>query len=466
MIGSTPSGPFRFQETKELAAGASMPVEKDATAGGAGGWFGWRSMLTAAGVPLYVSPSMRNPFQQLPVLVRKREPLVLSNPFVRLAFDANIGSLVSLRNLKTGREMLAGQEPGPLFRLHTVNYQRNPMFFREDDVLTLAPSLRTFRSARINKHGETEVLTVVHQFTQGITVTVTVSLKADDPVSRWEIAVDNKLPRRPRDAAIVHRVTFPLLGGVKAADADAEQVMALPDCAGRLVREPGKNLAEPVQLEIPGWTSMSWMDLSGPTGGVYVAGHDVRPAVQTILEAKGEAGGKVGLSITRWSVLWPGHSWKPQACSVGLHDSDWHWSADRYREWFYATVTPRATPAWVLAEDGWIMEGMNDRYTCQNLARTLTMGQNNGINYIQSWQAPGHFNIPDIYGWYLANVYGGSEQDFKDAIENVHRRGGHVGFYLNIGDMEANMGALDASTPIHTETAEGGHRHACRRRIR
>jgi len=35
-----------------------------------------------------------------------------------------------------------------------------------------------------------------------------------------------------------------------------------------------------------------------------------------------------------------------------------------------------------------MFEGMNDRFTCQNLDRTLTVAQNNGINYIQSCRRP------------------------------------------------------------------------------
>jgi hypothetical protein len=185
------------------------------------------------------------------------------------------------------------------------------------------------------------------------------------------------------------------------------------------------------------------MDLSGPFGGVYLAAHDVRPVVQTILEARGEPGGKVGLSITRWSLLWPGQTWQPQACSVGLHNDDWHWSADRYREWFYATVQPRPTPPWVLDEEGWIMDGGGrNRSTVQNIPRTLAMAQNMGLNYVQSWQHHGHFNFTETLGWYLPNVYGGTEQEFKKALQEVHRRGGRIGFYFDIGDMETRLGEL------------------------
>ncbi|MDD5704332.1 MAG: sugar-binding protein [Kiritimatiellae bacterium] len=462
MTGTAGAEPFRFERTRELPPGAALDVVQTAAVTAPGAWVAWRSLLATGDTILYASPALRCPLLRLPVLGRAQEPLVLSNPFVRLVFDANTGQLLSLRHLATGHELLAGP-PGPLFRLDTVNFQRHPLHFREDDVVALTPDLTTFRSAGVEPefgaHGDADagkqkskiknqesadaqVLTVVHQFEQGVTVTATVRLDADDPIAKWDIAVTNALPRRPRDGVIVHRVSYPMLAGLKAADADADQAAVLPLSAGRLVREPARNLVEAQDMGVPGWTSMSWMDLSGPQAGLYLASHDVRPVVQTILKAKGETGGRVSFSVTRWSVLWPGHAWTPRACSVGLHEGDWHWSADRYREWYYATVKPRPTPAWILAEDGWMFEGMNDRNTCQDLARTLTTARNKGINYIQSWQAPGHFNIPDIYGWYLANVYGGGERDFMAAIRDVHRRGGRVGFYLNIGDMEARMGTI------------------------
>ncbi|MDD5705507.1 MAG: hypothetical protein PHR35_06245 [Kiritimatiellae bacterium] len=452
LAGTVGGEPFRFEQALEVPRNASRTIERETVVESEDGWAGWRSMLAAGATTLYRSPAMRSPILRLPVLDRKREPTVLSNELIRLVFDANSGALVSLSNLVTGQEMLAGLESSPLFRLDTVNYAKNPLFFREDDVRVLKPGLRTFRSARVRAEtgGTAQVLTQVHQFEEGVTVTATIRVTAGDPVSKWDIAVSNSLPRRPRDAVIVHRVTFPNLGGLKAAETDADQAAALPYNAGRLVREPGRNLAESPRMAIPGWTSMSWMDLSGPTGGLYLASHDVRPVAQTILTARSESEGKVEFSITRWSVLWPGKTWRPQACSVGLHAGDWHWSADRYRDWYYAAVTPRATPAWLSAEDGWIFDGMEDRFTCQDLARRLTMGRNQGIGYIQSWQAPGQYNQGGILGWFLANVYGGKEKDFREAIGGIHRRGGRVGFYMNMGDMEANMGAI-MNQPRYTQ---------------
>jgi hypothetical protein len=261
MRGTAGGEAFRLEKDAVVPPGGSTPVALESAMGAPGGLIGWRSLLLVDDLPLYVSPPVRAPFLRLPVLGRPAEPLVLSNQRLRLVFDANTGALVSLRNLQTGREMLAGPEPRPLFRLDTVNYRKNPMFFREDEVLTLTPSLQTFRMARADTQGPTQVLTVVHQFDEGVTVTATVSLGAKEAISHWGISVANVLPRRPRDGAIIHRVTYPLLGGLKAAEADTDQAVALPDVAGRLVREPGRNLATSVQLEIPGWTSMSWAHL-------------------------------------------------------------------------------------------------------------------------------------------------------------------------------------------------------------
>ncbi|MCC6579031.1 MAG: hypothetical protein IT440_01215 [Phycisphaeraceae bacterium] len=408
-----------------------------------GSQVGWRSAMLVDGQARYVSWPVQAPMLSLPVLDRPREPLVLANAKVRLVFDANTGALVSLHQLQAGRELLASQSPVPLFRLDAVNFQKTPMFFRETDVLTLTPSLRTFRSAKVTKESDKQILTVLHQFDEGVKVTTTISLGASDQTSQWGINVENALPRRPRDGVIVHRVAYPLLSGLKAADSDADQALALPDCIGRLVREPAGKLKDPVKLDVPGWASMSWMDLSGPTGGIYLASHDLRPAISTLLEAQGQSTGHIDLTITRWSVLWPGNTWQPQPCSVGLHTGDWHWSADQYRAWYEAAVTPRPTPAWVLAEDGWVMDGGGrNRSTFQNIDRTLTMARVKGFNYVQSWQHHGDFNFTEVIGYYLPNLYGGTEQQFIDAIHNVHQQGGRIGFYFDIGDMELRLGQL------------------------
>ena len=256
--------------------------------------------------------------------------------------------------------------------------------------------------------------------------------------------VENRLPLRPREAIIVHRVAFPQLGGLRAADEDAGQALAWPKEAGFLFHEPARKTAKPKTIESPGGASMSWVDLSGPRGGLYLASHDVRPVVPTVFEASGDREHhEMSLTVRRWSLLWPQQDWEPEPCSVGIHDRDWHWSADRYREWFYGNCPVRPTPQWVRDEDGWIMDGGGpNRATFADIANSLTIAENLGFNYIQSWQHWMATGSDHILGAQMPNVYGGTEEEFKRALANVHRRGGRIGFYFDGWDMETRLGAI------------------------
>ena len=105
--------------------------------------------------------------------------------------------------------------------------QKHPYFFAEDDVIALEASNDTARQCTVKKRKDgTQVLTATHAFKEGVTVIATVALPAEGAISTWAIRVENRLPIRPREAVIVHRVAFPQLGGLRAADDDNAQALA------------------------------------------------------------------------------------------------------------------------------------------------------------------------------------------------------------------------------------------------
>ena len=436
---------LRFEEDVRIDAGKDKVIERTGPGCGPKGRVGWRSALWADGQLLYLSPGRTARFLALAPLVEAGEPLTLDNGKVRLGFDSYNGAAVSLRNLQTGLELMPRGRAQPLFSLDVVSFQKHPYFFAEDDVIALAASNDTARGCTVEKRKDgTQVLTVTHAFEEGVTVIATVELPADSAVSTWTIRVANRLPIRPREAVVVHRVAFPQLGGLRAAKDDKAQALAWPQYAGFLFAEPARKTSKPKKVESPGVASMSWVDLSGPKGGLYLAGHDVRPVVPTIFEATGDRkNAEVSLTVRRWSLLWPQKDWAPQPCSIGIHAGDWHWSADRYREWFYGNCPVRPTPQWVRDEDAWLMDGGGpNRATVADIATHLTVAQNMGINYIQSWQHWMATGTDHILGAQMPNVYGGTEDEFKKALADLHARGGRIGFYFDGHDMETRLGGI------------------------
>ena len=445
IAGNAGGKAFRFEEIAVLQGKEKKLIEKAGGLSGLKGNAGWRSALWAGGELLYLSPARTSNFLDFPPLTGAREPITLENGKISLGFDAHSGAVVSMRNLETGLELIPRNEPQPLFSLDTVSYQKCPVFFRETDVVPMESSNNSARGCRIEKRRDgTQVFTALHEFSQGLKATVTVELPPSGEISRWSIRIENRLPLRPRDAVVVHRVAFPQMGGLRAAEEDSLQFLAWPQDAGLLVSEPARKASTLRKLESPGGASMSWTDLSGPRGGLYLAGHDVEPVVPAIFEAAGDGkNSEVALTVRRWSLLWPGKDWQPAPFSVGVHKSDWHWSADRYREWFYKSAPVRKTPQWVLDEDGWIMDGGGpNRATFADIPNLLTRAQNMGINYIQSWQHHMSAGGEEVYAMQMPNVYGGSEKEFISTLNSLHKRGGRIGFYFNAGDFDARSGGI------------------------
>jgi len=443
--GSGGGRSFRVDRKLEIAPGGERMVAETSEAGGAKGAVGWRTALWAGGELLYLSPPRLAGFHELPPLLEARAPVVLKNGKVALSFDAFTGAPVSLKNVATGLELRPRAAAQPLFALDAVSFQKHPLFFREDDVISLEASPDSARRCRKQTRPDgVQVLETRHEFKEGVAVAVTIELAPDSEVSAWRIRVENRLPRRPREGLVVHRVAFPILDGLRAAEADREQALAWPKQAGWLVREPARKASALRKIENPGGASMSWVDLSGPKGGLYLAGHDVEPVCPTIFEAEGDAkSGEVGLTIRRWSLLWPQDDWAPAACSVGVHAGDWHWSAERYREWFSANCRVRPTPQWVRDEDAWIMDGGGaNRATFADIATTLSMGENMGCSYVQSWQHHMSTEHGEMFSAQMPNVYGGTEKQFIAALRALRKRGGRIGFYFNGTDVEMRAGAL------------------------
>ena len=444
--GNAGGSALRFEEDVKIDPGKNKVIEKTGPGCGPRGRVGWRSALWADGQLLYLSPGRTASFLALAPLVEASEPLTLENGKVRLRFDSYNGALVSLKNLQTGLELMPRGPAQPLFSLDVVSFQKHPYFFAEDNVIALEASNDTARACTVKKRKDgTQVLTATHAFKEGVKVIATVAVPVDSAISKWTIRVENRLPIRPREAVIVHRVAFPQLGGLRAAKDDKAQALAWPKEAGFLFTEPARKTAKKTKkVESPGGASMSWVDLSGPEGGLYLAGHDVEPVVPTTFEATGDGkNAEVSLTVRRWSLLWPQRDWQPQPCSVGIHPGDWHWSADQYREWFYANCPVRPTPQWVRDEDAWLMDGGGpNRATVADIATHLTVAQNMGVNYIQSWQHWMATDTDHILGAQMPNVYGGTEEEFKKALADLHARGGRIGFYFDGHDMETRLGGI------------------------
>ena len=363
--------------------------------------------------------------------VRKYDPqvLTLENEVVQLSFDAGTGGLAALRNKATGQACRPQERVSPVFSLKTMDYERHSRFFTADDWRVLQPSDATRRHCGIEREGDVQRLVVEHSFPPSIVVRYTVSLRPGSPISEWRVTVSNRAPKFPSEALLVHQVAFPILDGLCLGEDPSQMGLALPRHQGQYYRDPLKTAPSPNTLHYLGNASMSWMDLHDPAGGIYLASYDTSLPQTELATQTSPDRRSMSLAIRRWTFLWPDETWESGPCVVGLHRGDWHWGADQYRAYFRRSFKRVPVPEWVRQTDGWLGLG-GAIYTFRELPKLFEAAQYVGLNYLQLWSEM--TGGDETYHVYLyPNPFMGTVADLKAALTEIHRRGGHVGFYHN-----------------------------------
>ena len=227
-------------------------------------------------------------------------------------------------------------------------------------------------------------------------------------------------------------MNFPVLDGLAIGKDETKNFLAIPRVMGQLIPNPasggGNQFADEPEKLYPGNASMSWMDLYGEGGGLYIGSHDPQlPA--TALMSKGRPDTKsVSLGIGKWSLLWPSETYEPGPVVVGVHKGDWHWGADRYREyWRKNFAGKRKTPRWLEDADAWTGFG-GPSYKFTDLPRLLDGAKPLGVKYLQFWSEM-MFGDADYHIVMWPNPAMGTPEQLRESIAQVHRQGGRVGFY-------------------------------------
>lgn len=299
-----------------------------------------------------------------------------------------------------------------------------------------------------------------------IAAEIIIELKKDDCRSYWKLKLTNDTGLEVDDVA------FPSLDGVWLGESWKDDRLVYPHFAGCYVDNPTEQLAsEPEiihwkwqeyvytyhlgqvtgvrdergayvrRLNYSGEASMLWMDLykPGERQGFYITcRHDGTAMKSLRMESFGKSDPGVGLAIIHRPAIQEG-CWESEECVLALHSGDWHWAADDYREWFSSLNRPNYgyhRPEWFLKSPGLMAhydfqyQGGGIIHTFKDIPQLLTEAEKMGFNHLllSGWNEDGFdFGFPH----YQPNHKLGTEQELKDAVAEVKRRGGHVSFYIN-----------------------------------
>ena len=398
------------------------------------------------------------------------ERLMLENEYLRLSFDPSQGGLMGVVNKKTGSEYLARPAGGPPFVLDTVSasqsYYIKDYSLKEIYGLSLADpdsipaypgDIRRLRaecrllSSDIAAVADGVRLTCTYEVPPSLTVITTVTVRNGSPVTTWKIRVRNDPAVRPREDIRLFRVAFPVLEHLALGGSHADDFLARPLVQGQLIPAPASypfftqtNWAKRDNvLTYIGWASMPWQDLYDSKGGLFLASYD--PAFRQIdLETVPDAGrASISMDIRTLVDLWPGRSWVSQEFAVAVHEGDWHWAADTYREASRAVLAPAARPEWVREADGWFgTGGANYRY--EDLPAMYEQAKWLGLTYLQVWsemlEPVDEKGVrKTYYPFFLPDPARGGEKALRDAVAKIRADGGHIGFYSNAWTFDAAL---------------------------
>lgn len=397
------------------------------------------------------------------------ENLVLENAFLKLEFNAATGALASMVNKKSGSEYIQKASEYPPFVLDVTS--ANQSYFIKDyslsefgglsladpDSIGLVPGdIQRIRTGSITAMEITstysgKTLTCTYSIPPSISVITTVTIQDDSPVTTWKIRVRNDPAVKPNEDLRVFRVAFPVLEGLALGKNHADDFLARPFVQGQLIPDPANySFVSPANwakrdnvLTYIGWATMPWQDLYDSGGGLYLASYD--PTFQQIdLETvPDKKQGSITMDIRTLAYLMPGKSWISQDFAVGVHDGDWHWAADTYREASRFILSPAPKPEWVRKADGWFGSG-GPNYKFEDLPAMYEQAKWLGINYIQVWSEMIEPKDPEgnrkgYYCFFLPDPGKGGEQALREAVAKIRSDGGHVGFYSNAWTFDASL---------------------------
>ena len=431
-----------------------------------------------------------------------RPPVVLENELLRIAVDARNGAILGITNRKTNTEYMAnrrGAKPPFILDTYSANqavYIRDPMERQSGGFSLYNPAapangpadLAHVRDAveggvRVAKEQTAELsrITSVHTMAGGIVVTCTITLRKNSPLTEWQIQVANRGGETPVNDRRVYRVAFPVLEGLRIGSRHEANALARPYGQGELIPDPASYAftrpkgATPINvLTYIGWASMPWQDLyatqgdspifaaATPTpakqalpaakigtvprarGGLYLASYDTSFQQLDVESWPDRGAGTMTLDMRTLAFLEPGQSWTSHTFEVGVHEGDWHWAADRYRQWATAHHRPYDGPEWVRKEcDGWLGTG-GPTQSYGDYVRMLDDARWLGLNYLQIWSEMIENVGPNkarksYYCFLWPDPDRGGEAELTRAVRAVRAAGGHIGFYHNIWTWDSEM---------------------------
>ncbi len=386
------------------------------------------------------------------VMINGKECLVLKNAQSSLVLDAKRFTLVEM--IDRAQNLNYVVEPGG--SLFSISFLSRPKEFYQTDRAYSIDGRDAEKCWYENTvTGQTRQLKLhydgcpVGENGRTADVTVTVSIRPDDPVFRWSLALKNQ------SGFTLDEVRFPTLRGLgsKLPGSDLTDYVAVPYDSGRKVLHPRSSLVcNDGWTNYPGYavTIQMLMYCDGQNrGGFYLAAEDIQGYRKCFFNEPMAS----GRSFVTYVLHYPdgasdatGNWTLPYSVAAGPLAGDHYDAAKLYRKWMISTnhwlpLSKRTDiPQWYLDLSVWVQG-----FARWDLTPPETMDQF-ADNLIKFRQRLGEDIIAHWYMWWHGKImdknypdYLPSQPGFKEAIAKVQKAGIYVMPYVNINRYETTV---------------------------
>ena len=388
----------------------------------------------------------------LQFVLRKKNvpPVLLKNQNAEIAFDRATGAISGIKNQVSGKNYMLPNIQSPLFELTLVSGTEQKLPFREAKLVKITPVSE-------------QILTMEHALLNGKIRVFSKFLLQDNGLLRYSMGITNN------SGLMISGVRYPLLKSLRIGDNEKDDFLMQPVCTGSIVQHPAqflvpRQLYNYKKLLYPGCASMCWTALYDKSGGLYLAVEDNRFRVTEFLfSASGKASsektessgfaigtvnqykrlpeGQYGNSIElgffkRMEIASDGKPVKVPDFVMGVHTKgDWHWGADRYREWIQTVLKKRPTPNWFLEDSGYVPIHMYHAGTDFSLLSKgypyhsrITNLKRPPFSMIAVWCSQLASSVN--WAYHIPDPILGAEDVLRNAVQLQHEEGNRMGFYV------------------------------------
>lgn len=315
--------------------------------------------------------------------------MLLTNGLVRFDFDDATGSLRQITNVKNGQRWLQDPRGSRLAKLiaPTPGHVSRPLFSHEAG------------RPEISRAGDTLQI----QFPElrdgggraGIFMTARVRLPAGSQEAFFSLTIHNASSYR------VNEMWFPWIGGRAGVPGKTKDRVTTSkrmdyDVFARFAR--GREETHTFGHHLQRWgddgiSQLPMMDLSNPAGGLSYIKYEQRPSPHNLV-FENMLQPVDGYCLTwAWATgcfVEPGQTWTSAEVGVGVHDGDWHATADRLRQWAMTWWKPCDTPRAVREKIGLLhihTEGFSGKHdhALSELPAVARDAQRFGVHDLMFW---------------------------------------------------------------------------------